>query len=81
MYAGETVELQLGVAWIARARPAIRRRDPGPRVVGRAMDGLVAGDLDPRPLISHRLPLGEAASGYEVFDRREATKVVLDPWA
>jgi threonine dehydrogenase-like Zn-dependent dehydrogenase len=32
-------------------------------------------------LISHRLTLGDAPGGYAAFDRREATKVVLDPWA
>ena len=33
----------------------------------------------PAPLISHRLPLEDAARGYALFDRREATKVVLEP--
>jgi threonine dehydrogenase-like Zn-dependent dehydrogenase len=44
-----------------------------------AMAELEAGRLDPTPLISHRLPLEEAARGYELFDRREATKVLLVP--
>lgn len=38
-----------------------------------------AGLLDPARIISHRLPLSEAASGYDLFDRREALKVVLQP--
>ena len=29
------------------------------------------------PLVSHRLPLEEAPRAYELFDRRQATKVVL----
>lgn len=37
------------------------------------------GRLDPTPIVSHRLPLGEAAVAYDLFDRREATKVVLVP--
>ena len=42
--------------------------------------GLVAaGKLDPTPIITHRLALGEAAEGYRLFDEREATKVVLRP--
>jgi alcohol dehydrogenase len=40
---------------------------------------LGAGDLDPRPVISHRLPLAEAAEAYRLFDAREATKVLLTP--
>jgi threonine dehydrogenase-like Zn-dependent dehydrogenase len=45
------------------------------------MDRIVTGALDPAPLVSHRLPIAEAAQGYDLFDRRVATKVVLDPWA
>lgn len=37
------------------------------------------GRLDPEVIISHRLPLSQAAEGYEMFDRKEALKVVLDP--
>jgi threonine dehydrogenase-like Zn-dependent dehydrogenase len=37
------------------------------------------GRLDPKVIISHRLPLSEAPKGYEMFDAKEALKVVLDP--
>jgi threonine dehydrogenase-like Zn-dependent dehydrogenase len=37
------------------------------------------GRLDPSVIISHRLPLSEAPKGYELFDQKEALKVVLDP--
>jgi len=37
------------------------------------------GRLDPSVIISHRMPLSEAPKGYELFDAREALKVVLDP--
>jgi 2-desacetyl-2-hydroxyethyl bacteriochlorophyllide A dehydrogenase len=37
------------------------------------------GRLDPKVIISHRLPLSEAAKGYELFEQKEALKVVLDP--
>jgi threonine dehydrogenase-like Zn-dependent dehydrogenase len=79
MYAGETVEVQLGVWW-ARA---IDLRFAGVCPVHawweRTMEALAAGRLDPLPLVSHRLPLEDAALGYELFDRREATKVLLLP--
>jgi alcohol dehydrogenase len=42
-----------------------------------AMRALVEGRVDPLPLISHRLLLDEASEAYELFDRREATKVLL----
>ena len=46
-----------------------------------AGDGVGGGraGIDPIPIISHRLPLADAARGYELFDRREATKVLLLP--
>ncbi len=34
--------------------------------------------LDPTVVVSHRMPLEDAAEGYALFDSREATKVVLD---
>ena len=37
------------------------------------------GKLDPKAIISHRMGLSEAVEGYELFDRKEALKVILDP--
>ncbi|GHH52365.1 MULTISPECIES: zinc-dependent alcohol dehydrogenase [Gammaproteobacteria] len=39
------------------------------------------GELNPASIITHRLPLSEAARGYEIFDRKEedCRKVVLVP--
>jgi alcohol dehydrogenase len=79
MYTGETISMQLGVWW-ARA---IDLRFSGVCPVHawweEAMGELAAGRLDPMPLVSHRLPLEEAGHGYGLFDRREATKVLLLP--
>jgi threonine dehydrogenase-like Zn-dependent dehydrogenase len=47
----------------------------GPRLLER----LANGELDPTPIITHRMPLAEAAEAYRLFDAREATKVVLTP--
>ena len=43
------------------------------------MQAVQDGRIDPLPIISHTLPLEEAPHGYEIFERREATKVVLKP--
>ena len=40
---------------------------------------IAAGELRPSELISHRMALEEAPRAYELFDQREATKVVLAP--
>jgi len=37
------------------------------------------GRVHPDAIISHRLPLSEAVHGYELFESREALKVVLTP--
>jgi glutathione-independent formaldehyde dehydrogenase len=44
-------------------------------------DLIVSGRAQPSFLVSHELPLAEAADGYDKFDRREAgwTKVLLRP--
>jgi alcohol dehydrogenase len=47
----------------------------GPRLLER----LAAGELDPTPIVTHRMPLADAAEAYRLFDTREATKVVLTP--
>jgi threonine dehydrogenase-like Zn-dependent dehydrogenase len=39
------------------------------------------GRLDPKAIISHRMPLSEGPEGYRLFDAKEAMKVVLDPSA
>ena len=52
-----------------------------PRVGPRLMELIAAGRLDPAKIISHRLPLTEAVRAYELFQAREATKVMLVPQA
>jgi threonine dehydrogenase-like Zn-dependent dehydrogenase len=47
----------------------------GPRLLER----IVGGELDPTPVITHRLALDDAPEAYRLFDSREATKVVLAP--
>ena len=79
VYAGESVEVQLGVYWARALTLRFSGICPVHAWWGRAMDELAAGRIDPSPLISHRLPLEEAADGYALFDSREATKVVLLP--
>jgi alcohol dehydrogenase len=43
------------------------------------LDLIEAGRLRPERVVSHRLPLEEAEEAYRMFDRREATKVILQP--
>ena len=79
MYAGETVQMQLGVWWARAIDLRFSGVCPVHTVWEAAMEALRAERVDPLPLISHRLPLADVARGYELFDRREATKVILLP--
>lgn len=45
----------------------------------RLLGMIAAGVLDPTVVVSHRMPLADAAKAYELFDSREASKVVLLP--
>jgi threonine dehydrogenase-like Zn-dependent dehydrogenase len=79
VYAGETIETQLGVWW-ARA---LTIRFTGICPVHAWWDEALAcvrdGRIDPDAIVSHRLALDDAVEGYALFGRREATKVVLTP--
>jgi 2-desacetyl-2-hydroxyethyl bacteriochlorophyllide A dehydrogenase len=74
----ERAEVHMGLVWIKgltlRAGPA--------NVIGhvdRVLAMLDAGTLDPRPLVTHHMPLEDAPEAYRIYDRREALKIVLKP--
>jgi alcohol dehydrogenase len=74
----EPCEVHMGVVWIK----ALTLCTGQANVIGhvdRVLGMLAGGSLDPRPLITHRMPLDDAPEAYEVYDRREALKIVLTP--
>jgi len=79
MYTSELTELQLGVWWARSLDVRFLGLCPVHAWWDRSAAMMRAGALDPAPLVSHALHLEEAPRGYELFDRREATKVVLVP--
>ena len=79
MYAGETIEVQLGVYWARAIDVRFAGICPVHAWWEHAMALVRSGAIDPAPIVSHRIPLEEAPRGYELFDRREASKVVLIP--
>jgi alcohol dehydrogenase len=79
MFVSETYPIPLGVYWARSIRLQFAGICPVHAWWERAMDAVRAGTIDPMPIISHVLPLSEAVRGYELFERREATKVVLKP--
>jgi 2-desacetyl-2-hydroxyethyl bacteriochlorophyllide A dehydrogenase len=79
MYAGEEVPLQLGASWARGITIRFAGSTPVHAWWERALAAVVAGRIDPAEVVSHRLPLDEAAEGYRLFAAREASKVVLVP--
>jgi threonine dehydrogenase-like Zn-dependent dehydrogenase len=43
-----------------------------------ALDAVARGAADPAAIISHRMPLADAAEGYRLFEAKAAMKVVLE---
>jgi 2-desacetyl-2-hydroxyethyl bacteriochlorophyllide A dehydrogenase len=74
----ERVEVHMGLAWIKALKVVtghanvIAHLDP-------VLELLASGRLDPAPLVTHHMPLADAPEAYEIYDRREALKIVLNP--
>jgi threonine dehydrogenase-like Zn-dependent dehydrogenase len=79
IYAGESADVALGVYAARGLDLRFAGICPVHTFWERTRDVLVDGRVDPTPIISHRLPLEEASRGYDLFDRHEATKVLLEP--
>src|SRR3990172_12521597 len=79
MYTSEVIPAQIGVWWTRAITVRFAGICPVHAWWERAIDAVRTGEIDPAPLVSHRLPLEDAALGYELFDTRRATKVLLRP--
>jgi threonine dehydrogenase-like Zn-dependent dehydrogenase len=79
MYVIEQVEIPLGVYWARMLDLRFSGICPVHAWWEGSMAAVADGRIDPLPIISHRLPLAEAATGYRLFEARRATKVVLLP--
>ena len=79
MYVTESTEIQLGMAWFRMLKFVFGGICPIHAWWEQALRAVADGKIDPLPIISHTLSLDEAPKGYEMFDRREATKVLLKP--
>jgi 2-desacetyl-2-hydroxyethyl bacteriochlorophyllide A dehydrogenase len=74
----ERIEVHMGIVWIKALTlktghaNVIKHLDP-------VLEALAAGTLDPAPLVTHHMSLDQAPDAYDVYDRREALKIVLSP--
>jgi threonine dehydrogenase-like Zn-dependent dehydrogenase len=74
----ERIPVHMGIVWIK----ALTLKTGHANVIGhvdRVLAMMSAGVLDPGPLVTHHMPLAEAADAYAVYDRREALKIVMTP--
>jgi 2-desacetyl-2-hydroxyethyl bacteriochlorophyllide A dehydrogenase len=74
----ERIQVHMGIVWIK----ALTLKTGHANVIGhvdRVLSMMDAGVLDPAPLVTHHMPLADAAEAYAVYDRREALKIVMTP--
>jgi 2-desacetyl-2-hydroxyethyl bacteriochlorophyllide A dehydrogenase len=76
-YAGKG-EVPLGLAWLKGLELRLGLANVIAHV-DRVLALMQSGKLDPSPLVTHHMPLDEAAEAYKVYDNREALKIVLTP--
>jgi 2-desacetyl-2-hydroxyethyl bacteriochlorophyllide A dehydrogenase len=74
----ERVQVHMGLAWI-KSLTVVTGHANVIAHVDPVLDLIAAGRLDPSPLVTHRMPLEEAPDAYELYDNREALKIVLTP--
>jgi 2-desacetyl-2-hydroxyethyl bacteriochlorophyllide A dehydrogenase len=74
----ERIDVHMGIIWIKALTlktghaNVIKHVDP-------VLERLASGALDPTSLVTHHMSLDDAADAYDVYDRREALKIVLRP--
>jgi 2-desacetyl-2-hydroxyethyl bacteriochlorophyllide A dehydrogenase len=74
----ERIDVHMGIIWIKALTlktghaNVIKHVDP-------VLERLASGALDPTSLVTHHMKLDDAADAYDVYDRREALKIVLTP--
>lgn len=78
VYSELEMTIPLGELWVRGVTLAFGGTCPVEALWHEAIAMVERGAIDPTAIISHRLPLAEAVAGYELFESREATKVVLE---
>jgi 2-desacetyl-2-hydroxyethyl bacteriochlorophyllide A dehydrogenase len=71
-------ELNLGLAWLKGLDLRLGQANVIAHV-DRVLSLMEAGKLDPTPLVTHHMKLDEAVEAYDIYDRREALKIILTP--
>ncbi|HZE66814.1 MAG TPA: alcohol dehydrogenase catalytic domain-containing protein [Sporichthyaceae bacterium] len=79
VYVDETLDLPWGEIWLKGIRLVASGAMNIPRYMDETLALIAAGKLNPARMISHRMPMSQAAEAYRLFYERQATKIILDP--
>ena len=79
VYVSEQPQIPLGVYWTRMLTIKFSGICPIHAWWERSLQAVQSGAIDPLPIISHTMSLDEAPGGYELFEARQALKVVLKP--
>jgi 2-desacetyl-2-hydroxyethyl bacteriochlorophyllide A dehydrogenase len=74
----ERADVHLGLAWLK----SLTIRGGQANVIAHidpVLAMLSSGELDPSSLVTHHMSLDDAPEAYEIFDHREALKIILRP--
>lgn len=71
-------EMNLGLAWLKGLDLRLGQANVIAHL-DRVLALLDSGKLDPTPLVTHHMKLDEAVEAYDIYDRREALKILLTP--
>jgi 2-desacetyl-2-hydroxyethyl bacteriochlorophyllide A dehydrogenase len=71
-------EMNLGLAWLKGLDLRLGQANVIAHV-DRVLALLDSGRIDPTPLVTHHMKLDEAVEAYDIYDRREALKILLTP--
>ncbi|MEK6276748.1 MAG: alcohol dehydrogenase catalytic domain-containing protein [Actinomycetota bacterium] len=74
----ERIDVHMGIVWIK----ALTLKTGHANVIAHldpVLERLQSGELDPAPLVTHRMKLEDAPEAYATYDRHEALKIVLSP--
>jgi threonine dehydrogenase-like Zn-dependent dehydrogenase len=79
VYGSERYDMPMGVAWVRGLDFRFSGMANVQRHWHKDVDAVARGEIDPAPMITHRLPLEKAPEAYELFRSRRAVKVVMTP--
>jgi threonine dehydrogenase-like Zn-dependent dehydrogenase len=77
VYSDPEARLPLAEMWLNAVTLRFSSTTPVPALWREVMDDVTSGAIDPRHVVTHRLPFARAVEGYDLLEARDCLKVVL----